>query len=159
MNGGFIWWDFVIYSIYSVNIFNMHARLVTGMHEYLVRLYVFIFVWVLSTAFLWCVSSEWPGETVYLPRLLWVIDVRIPDSFVLLIGMHFKSCALICAEFYNSLKSKYILHLKKEFCCKWYWIKKLLFSSNLTLGQSLTKIYKEAFRWDGSFEYPRNFAH
>ena len=44
----------------------------------------------LSTAFLWCASSEWPGETVYLPRLLWVIDVSLTDSFVLLIGMHLK---------------------------------------------------------------------
>ena len=35
------------------------------MHAYLVRLEVFIFA-----AFLTCASSEWPGETVYLPRLI-----------------------------------------------------------------------------------------
>ena len=35
-------------------------------------------------------SSECPGETVHLPRLVWVVDVRITDSFVLLVGMCFK---------------------------------------------------------------------
>ena len=69
----------------------------------------------LSTAFLWCARSERPGETVYLPRLLWVIDVSITDSFVLLIGMHFKYMCFNLRRFYNSSKSKYIMHLKRSF--------------------------------------------
>ena len=68
----------------------MNAYLVASMHEYLVRLEVFIFVWVSVYRILWCASSEWPGETVYLPGLLWVIDDSIRDLFVLLIGMYFK---------------------------------------------------------------------
>ena len=66
----------------------MHAYLVASMHEYLMKLEVFIFSESPSTAFLWCASSKWPGETVQLPRLLWVIDVSITDLFVLLIGMY-----------------------------------------------------------------------
>ena len=37
-----------------------------------------------------CASSKCPGETVHLPRLVGVVDVRITDSFVLLFGMCFK---------------------------------------------------------------------
>ena len=37
-----------------------------------------------------CASSECPGETVHLPRLIGVVDVGIADSFVLLVGMCFK---------------------------------------------------------------------
>ena len=37
-----------------------------------------------------CASSKFPGETVHLPRLVLVVDSRITDSCVLLVGMCFK---------------------------------------------------------------------
>ena len=38
-----------------------------------------------------CASRECPGETVHLPRLVWVVDVRITDSFVLFVACVSKS--------------------------------------------------------------------
>ena len=82
----------------------MHAYLVAGMHEYLEETRCLYFCLSLCLPqFLWCSSSEWPGETVYLPRLLWVKDVSLTDSFVLLIGMYFKyMCFNQRRFFYNS---------------------------------------------------------
>ena len=72
MNGG-IFDEISSFIAYAQSIYLtcMHNYARACMYEYLVRLEVFIFVSEsLSTAFLRCVSSEWPGETVYLPRLL-----------------------------------------------------------------------------------------
>ena len=45
-----------------------------------------------------CASSECPGETVHLPRLVWVVDVRITDSFVLLVACVSKSFSRFVPE-------------------------------------------------------------
>ena len=37
-----------------------------------------------------CASTDCPGETVHLPRLVWVVDIRITDLFVLIVCMCFK---------------------------------------------------------------------
>ena len=86
----------------------MHTYLVACTHEYLVRREVFIFA-----AFLWSVSSEWPGETVYLPRLKWVIDISITDSFVLLIGMYFKYMCFNMRRIKFEIKVFYTYYSKK----------------------------------------------